>query len=244
MGSVLRVVLLESPLELVPREIRGHPQVRRYAERFGIEPGEALLDKTYHYHAMAPLPQKWKRGRPDIVHVSLLLLQDSILNLTGHLEVYIHVYDGRVFRVEPETRIPKHLDRFKGLMAQLLLYNRVPPSGKPLIHLYAASLRELVERFGGLILLWEKGEDATPERVAREALETGWPVGVGMFPRGDFKRSTLRKATRAYRLYGGAPLKAWTVIHELLCAAEEITGARRECGEACTRLAEEEGGED
>ena len=228
-GAVLRVVLLESPLELVPRSLWGHPQVRRYAERFGIEPGEALLDKTYHYHAMASLPQKWKRGRPDIVHFSLLLLQDSILNLTRHLEVYIHVYDGRVFRVEPETRIPKHFDRFKGLMAQLLIYNRVPPSGKPLIHLYASSLRDFVERFGGLILLWEGGEEARPEDVVREALETGWPVGVGMFPRGDFKKSTLRKATRLYRLYGGVPLKAWTVLHELLCAAEELTGARREC---------------
>ncbi len=241
MRRVLRVVLLESPLELVPREIRGHPQVRRYAERFGIDPGEALLDKTYHYHAMAQLPQKWKRGRPDIVHVSLLLLQDSVLNLTRHLEVYIHVLDGRVFRVEPETRIPKHLDRFKGLMAQLLMHNRVPPTGKPLIHLYAPTLREFVERMGGLIILWEKGEEATPERVAREAIETGWPVGIGMFPRGDFKRSTLRKATRLYRFYRGAPLKAWTVIHELLCAAEELTGARMECSEKCLEALSGEG---
>ncbi len=240
----LRVVLLESPLELVPREIRGHPQVRRYAERFGIDPGEALLDKTDHYYAMAPLPQKWKRGRPDIVHVSLILLQDSILNLAGRLEVYIHVYDGRVFRVEPETRIPKHLDRFKGLMAQLLIYNRVPPSGKPLIHLYAATLAEFVEKMGGLIILWERGEEATPEEVVREALETGWPVGIGMFPRGDFKRSTLRKATRLYRLYRGVPLKAWTVIHEVLCAAEELTGARREAEEGRLRLVEERGGGD
>ncbi len=225
----LRVVLLESPLELVPREIRSHPQVRRYAERFGIDPSEALLDKTYHYHAMAGLPQKWKRGRPDIVHVSLLLLQDSILNLTGRLEVYIHVLDGRVFRVEPETRIPKHLDRFKGLMAQLLVHNRVPPMGKPLIHLYAASLREFIDKMGGLIILWEKGEPVTPRDVVREALETGWPIGIGMFPRGDFKRSTLRKASRAYSLYGGVPLKAWTVIHEILCTAEELTRARRAC---------------
>ncbi|AEM38181.1 Suppressor Mra1 family protein [Pyrolobus fumarii 1A] len=225
----VRIVLLESPLELVPREIRNHPQVVRYARRFGIDPGEALLDKTYHYYAMASLPQKWKRGRPDIVHVSLLLLQDSVLNLTGHLEVYIHVLDGRVFRVEPETRIPKHLDRFKGLMAQLLIHNRVPPTGKPLIHLYASTLREFVDKMGGLILLWERGKPATPADIVREALETGWPIGIGMFPRGDFKKSTLRKASRTYSIYGGVPLKAWTVIHELLCAAEEITGARRAC---------------
>ena len=54
----------------------------------------------------------------------------SLLNACGHLEVYVHVYDGRVFHVKPETRIPKHFDRFKGLMAQLLIRERVPPTGE------------------------------------------------------------------------------------------------------------------
>ncbi len=239
----LRIVLLESPLELVPRSLWSHPQVRSYARRFGIEPGETLLDKTYHYHAMAVLPQKWKRGRPDIVHVTLILLQDSLLNLCGHLEVYIHVYDGRVFHVKPETRIPKHYDRFKGLMAQLLKLGRVPPSGSPLIYKVADSLREYVERYGGLILLWERGEPATPRQVVEEALETGMPIGIGMFPRGDFKKSTLRKAVKRYSLYGGRPLKAWTVATEMVHAAENLLGVHEKAHEC--RLPEEElGGEE
>ncbi len=222
-GKRLRIVLLESPLELVPEEIRDHPQVLRYAKRFEIDPGEALLDKTYHYYAMARLEEKWKRGRPDIVHVTLLLLQDSLLNMHGHLEVYIHVRDGRVFRVEPETRIPKHLDRFKGLMAQLLIHDRVPPQGdKALIYRVYDSLEEFVKDFGGLILLWERGRKSTPEHAVSEALETGYPLGIGMFPRGDFSRKTLRLAKRKYSFYGGIPLKAWTVAYRLLCAAERI----------------------
>ena len=221
----LRVVLLESPLELVPEEIRDHPQVVRYARRFEVDPSEVLLDKTYHYYAMARLDEKWKRGRPDIVHLSLILLQDSLANSLGALEVYVHVRDGRVFHVLPETRIPKHLDRFKGLMAQLLIYDRVPPRGsKPLIYRAYGSLEEAVREFGGLILLWERGREATASHVVEEAVETGWPLGVGMFPRGDFSRSVLKLAKRKYRLYGGTPMKAWTIIHRLLCALEHRLG--------------------
>ncbi len=221
---VLKIVLLESPLETVPRELWGHPEVERSARRYGVEPWEMLLDKTLHYHAMETLPQKWKRGRPDIVHTTLLVLQDSILNHAGRLRLYIHVYDGRVFRVEPETRIPKHLERFRGLVAQLLRKGRVPPTGRPLIDLEAGSLREFVERHGKLILMHEKGAPATPRQAARLALVTGKPVGIGMFPRGDFKRSTLRKAWLRLSLARGRPLKAWTVAGLLAYAAEEHLG--------------------
>ncbi len=217
-------LLLEAPLELVPREIRGHPQVVRTAERYGLDPGEVILDKSLHYNAMAVLPQKWKRGRPDIVHVTLLNILDSPLAGEGLAEVYIHVYDGRVFRVEPHTRIPKHLDRFKGLMAQLLRVERVPPEGDPLIYKVADTLSEFVEERGRFILLWEKGRDATPLEVAEAAMREGRLLGIGMFPRGDFKRSTLRKAAYTVRIYRGKPLKAWTVASRVLCAAEKIRG--------------------
>lgn len=224
-GRRLRIVLLEAGLELVPEEIRGHPDVARSAKRYGVDASRMLLDKSLHYHAMSVLPQKWKRGRPDIVHTTLLVLQDSVLNSEGRLEVYIHVYDGRVFRVKPETRLPKHYERFRGLMAQLLLYNRVPPSGEqPLIELEAASLREFVERHGRLILLWERGEPSTSREVAAKALQSGRPVGIGMFPRGDFRRSTLRKAGERYSLAQGKPLKAWTIACKLVTAAEDILG--------------------
>ena len=225
MGEGIGFILLESPLERVPRSLWGHPQVRRTAERYGLHPGQLILDKSLHYNAMASLPQKWKRGRPDIVHVTLLNILDSPLAEEGRLEVYVHVYDGRVFRVEPHTRIPKHLERFKGLVAQLLEEERVPPEGDPLIYKVSDSLADFL-RGGGrrLILLWEGGVEASPEEVARASMESGALLGIGMFPRGDFKRSTLRKAWRSYRIYGGRPLKAWTVASRILCAAERLLG--------------------
>jgi rRNA small subunit pseudouridine methyltransferase Nep1 len=174
---------------------------------------------------MSSLPQKWKRGRPDIVYITLNLLVDSIAAMEGLLEIYIHVLDGRVFRVREDLRPPRHYEGFKRIMAQMLIHERVPPgSTEPLIWLEARSLREFVERHGRIIILWEKGEDASPDKVVEEATRAGSPIGIGMFPRGDFKRSTLRKALKRYRLYGGKPLKSWTVAHLLLCSIERRWG--------------------
>lgn len=218
----LRLVLLEAPLETVPRELWNHPQVARSARRYGVEPGRLLLDKSLHYNAMEVLPQKWKRGRPDIVHTTLMVLQDTLLP-QEMLEVYIHVLDGRVFRLSPNVRLPKNYERFKGLMAQLLEEGQVPPRGEPLVWVEYNSLGELAREMG-LILLWERGKARRPGEVVARALATGMSLGIGMFPRGDFKRSTLRKAVEAYSIAGGRPLKAWGVAGRLLYSAERILG--------------------
>lgn len=198
----------------------------RTADRYGIPPDRVLLDKSIHYNAMASLPQKWKRGRPDIVHTTLLVVTESPLFAAGLIEVYIHVYDGRVFRLDNRVRLPKNYERFKGLMAQLLREGRVPPEGDPLIYEAYDSLRGLVKDYGGLILLWEKGNPATPEYVVSRGLATGMPLGIGAFPKGDFKRSTLRKSREKYSILGGISLKTWGVAGRVVYAFERIYNAR------------------
>jgi len=220
----VEIVLLEAALEIVPEEIRGHPQVLKAARRYEIDPSEMILDKSLHYNAMAALTQKWKRGRPDILHVALLVATDTPLRERGTLRIYFQSYDGRIFRLADNVRVPKNYERFKGLMAQLLREGRVPPTGEPLIWQEYDSLRDYVEERGGLILLWEKGEQATPTQVAARALATGYPLGIGAFPRGDFKRSTLRKAAETYSIMGGAPLKTWGVVGRIVYALERAAG--------------------
>lgn len=223
MGA-LKFIILESSLERVPREIWSHPQVVRSARRYGVPPGEMLLDKSLHYNAMARLPEKWKRGRPDIVHVSLLNILDTPLAEEKLLEVYIHVYDGRVFKVDSETRVPKNYERFRGLMAQLLRVERVPPSGNPLIYKTHDTLEEFAREHGGLILLWEQGRDTTLGHIVVRALYTGLPLGIGGFARGDFKRSTIKYSVERYRVMHGYGLKAWSVAGRLVYAAERLLG--------------------
>ena len=88
--TIIRLILAESSIELVPRDIIGHPSVLKTAKRRGKKPTEILLDISLHYHAMKKLRDRHKRGRPDIVHVSLLEALSSPLNLEGKLEVIVH----------------------------------------------------------------------------------------------------------------------------------------------------------
>ena len=222
----LTIVFIEAALELVPRELWNHYQVKRSAERYDIEPGDLILDKSLHYHAMEALPQKWKRGRPDILHTSLLIATDTPLYDKGLVQIYFHVVDGRVFYVKPGVRVPKHFERFKGLMAQLLKLERVPPHGEPLIWKTHDSLREFVREAGGLILLWEKGVKVRLSFIVSRALHTGMPLGIGAFPRGDFKKSTLRKASEKYAILEGAQLKTWGVAGRIIYEYERLIGYR------------------
>lgn len=58
--------------------------------------------------------------RPDITHQSLLMLFDSPLNRAGLLQVYIHTTKNVLIEINPQTRIPRTLKRFGGLMG---IYN-------------------------------------------------------------------------------------------------------------------------
>ena len=117
---MLHICLVESGLELVPKEISKHPLIRRYAKKRGKKPSKVLLDISFHYHAMKNLKDFNKRGRPDIVHFCLLEALGSPLNKMALLRIYVHTYDGKVVFIDPSTRIPKNYIRFVGLMEQLL----------------------------------------------------------------------------------------------------------------------------
>ncbi|MGC9072195.1 MAG: 16S rRNA methyltransferase, partial [Acidilobus sp.] len=220
------IILLESALELVPGEITHHSQVMETAKRYGLRPGEMLLDAGIHGRAMRSLKGFWRRGRPDIVHLSLLNLLEKAPIRGGVAEVYMHLQDGRVFAFSPQVRIPKNYDRFKGLMAQLLRLNRVPPEGEPLIWRVASSLREFL---GGrrLILLSEDASDElTPLGVVRESQGTGMPIGFGAYPSGPLSDEVKSLAARRVRIRRGEPLKAWDVACALSCSLYDLMGDR------------------
>lgn len=114
-------ILAEASLELIPKTLYKHPDVIRYARFRKKRTDRLILDATYHYRAMrnAKLDNLNKRGRPDIVHRALLLLQDSLLNKHGFLRVYIHTITGDIIWINPKARLPRHYIRFIGLMEKL-----------------------------------------------------------------------------------------------------------------------------
>ncbi|MEM1927781.1 MAG: hypothetical protein QXS85_03480 [Acidilobaceae archaeon] len=217
-------IFLECAVEIVPEEIRRHPKVLESARRYATRSDLMLLDKSIHYKAMRELEKRWKRGRPDILHACLLALSDTPLRAENALDVYFQVFDGRVFAISSITRLPKTYERFKGVIASALVREKiVDDSGRPLILKVADSLPEFLEKTGyELFLLWEKGEKARLEDVARILVETSGALGIGCFPRGDFETETLSLAKRKFSLLCGESLTAWGATFRVLTLLEKI----------------------
>ncbi len=216
----LRILLLEASLELAPKKLHNHPEIVRTARMHGISPDNIILDKSLHYNALSKLPFKWKRGRPDILHVTLLNILDSPLAEEGRVQIAFHTIEDRLFFVDPATRIPKHYDRFKGLMAQLLREGRVPPDGEPLIWEDKRGLGALSG--SPIILLDEKGQPIGLSSLINTALKDNAWLGIGVFPKGRFSPAVRRLARYSVSIYRGRPLKAWTVASRILCYGERI----------------------
>ena len=69
---MISLILSESALELVPYELEEHPSVISHANKLGKHPSEILLDNSWHFGAMKGIKNEIKRGRPDLVHFSIL----------------------------------------------------------------------------------------------------------------------------------------------------------------------------
>jgi len=115
----LLLVIVEAAVELVPRELLGHPAVRKHAARTGKDPSRMLLDRSYHHAAMRRLEDSAKRGRPDIPYHILLDAVDSPLYASGGLGLYVSTRDGMVLEVGERVRLPRSYHRFVGLLEDL-----------------------------------------------------------------------------------------------------------------------------
>lgn len=226
---MLILVLAESALETIPQEIWGHPLIKRFSRLKGKHQRFILLDRSYHHYAMRRLENKEKRGRPDIVHFSLLEALGSPLNKEGLLKVYIHSIKDHVISVSPEIRLPKNFNRFVGLMEDLFEHGRVPPNGKPLLTLEKKTLQDLI---GDLkptyILLFDRtGRAKTFEEAALSLAKQERPLAIiGGFPHSEFSETTLNLANEIVCI-DPETLEAWTVVSRILYEYERMMNLPR-----------------
>ena len=218
---MIRFVLAESALELVPREIWSRPAVAGDARRRGREPGEILLDRSFHHSAMDRLADSEKRGRPDLVHVALLSVTGTPLYLDGRVKAYVHTWPGRVVEIAERTRVPKNYIRFRGLMEEALTGGR----GGGLLRVHELGMKGLVaEVRGGRVLgLSMLGRMSTPGGFAAEvAASRDAVVVVGGFPHGHFSKEATGVLDGLVRIHP-KPLVADVVAARVLYEIEKAT---------------------
>jgi len=216
-------ILAESELELVPRSILSHRAVVANAKERGKKAANLLLDASYHHSAMRDLKDGERRGRPDIAHFFLLLCLDSRLNQKGMLKMIIHTRNDERITVAPDTRLPPSHHRFVGLIESLFQNGGVPSKEKPLLKIDKAwKLAEIVksERCDKIVILDSEGAETDPIKIIRSGKSARIAVIIGGFPRGTFQ-SDLAGLKVEHLSLGKDMLKVWTIVSEMLVAANE-----------------------
>lgn len=220
------MVLAESSIELVPKELVHHPAIVKSARRKKKDPATLVLDQTYHHSAILQLGTRGiGRGRPDISHLCLLLALGSPLNRSGSLKCYVHTIDDNIIRIDPKARLPRNTDRFTSLVEQLYQERVVPQTGHPLMTINPGTLRNILDEISGIVVaLTTTGVSKPLSEAAAELVEYDDPVLlVGGFPTGHFSQKTLSLADKSYKIHSEG-LEAWTVVARVIYDFEKALG--------------------
>ena len=122
---MLTLILAESALEIVPKELQNHASVTSYCKRNKKNPSDILLDNSWHFSAMKGIKNEIKRGRPDIIHLTLLAICNTPLYRKKKLTVFVHTINDQVISISDDIRLPKSYHRFQGLIEKLFKQNKI-----------------------------------------------------------------------------------------------------------------------
>lgn len=220
-------MIAEAAIETVPAEIANHPAVASRARKLGLKASETLLDRSYHHAAMKGLQENWKRGRPDIVHFSLMEALATPLFASGGLDVFIHTYCNKVITLAAGLRIPKSYFRFEGVMASLFRDGVVKSDdGKKLLEMQDSSIAELLQDIEAdkVVGLSSAGVQLTAEQVVAKNNAGYCAFIVGAFPKGHFSEKTTQLFNCTYSIEDMG-LEAHVVIARVLYECEKARQA-------------------
>ena len=218
---MLSLIIAESSLELVPRELQRHNSVVSYCKKMGKRPSEVLLDNSWHFAAMKGIKNEIKRGRPDIIHFCLLEACTIPLYEEDEIAVYVHTIDDKVIFVGSGVRLPKSYHRFAGIIEKLFAEKVIKSDGKTLFEIKNMTFSELIDKIGPerVIGLSSEGKQNSYGQVAKLCDEDTCLV-VGGFPKGDFSDSVKKRIDSVYSVEQ-RPLEAHVVVARILYEYEK-----------------------
>tara|TARA_B100000029_G_scaffold112107_1_gene104214 strand:+ start:6333 stop:7001 length:669 start_codon:yes stop_codon:yes gene_type:complete len=198
---MLTLILTDSALELVPRELHNHQSVLSYCKRNRKKPSEVLLDNSWHFGAMKGISNEVKRGRPDIIHLALLTICNSPLYHKNRIRVFVHTINNQVITLGQQIRIPKSYHRFQGIIEKLFKEKSIHSLDSKLLSLEDMTFEELVKKINPEILIGfsTEGVSTTFEESAKTITGDSCIV-IGGFQKGHFNENTKNKFDRIEKL--------------------------------------------
>ncbi|MHA1993671.1 MAG: hypothetical protein ACW97Z_03955 [Candidatus Hodarchaeales archaeon] len=225
---VVTVIFFESALELIPESLRTHSLIRKEWKTTTRKRNRGiLLDTAIHGSFMTNLPEKEKRGRPDIVFYSLLNLLYSPLVVNHALKIIIHTYTEHCIYLPSHWRIPVNYNRFVGLFSQLLYRKRIPVEGEPILSVTRCTLGELLQEFSEskIYLLESPNENSEIITSLEYLLDDDVIFLIGGFQSGEASflsntNLTVNQHFQQISIYNETK-PAWTIASRLLHMLED-----------------------
>jgi len=219
---MISLVLSESSLELVPTELKHHPSIISHARKLGKHPSEILLDNSWHFAAMKGIDNELKRGRPDLVHFSILEATTIPLYLKNKIKLYVHTLDDKVISFGENVHIPKSYHRFEGVIEKLYQDKKITTKDDELLlEIKEKTFSELIDEItpSKVIGFSTNGTKSTYEKIVKEITDNTCIV-LGGFQKGHFSDSAENKITELYSV-GDESFEGHVVIARILYEYEK-----------------------
>ena len=218
---MLTIILVESSLELIPPELARHQSVLSYSKKFKKNISNTLLDNSWHFGAMKGLKNEIKRGRPDIVHLTLLSICTSPAFYKNKIKLFVHTVNNEIISINNNTRLPKSYHRFQGLMEKLFLTKKIESETEILMEMENSSLSKLISKIkpDEVIALTTEGQKTTFEKLIHQTKENSC-ILIGGFQKGHFNEENQKIIERAFSIHDSS-LEAHLVASRLVYEYEK-----------------------
>ena len=219
---LLHLILCDSALELLPETIASRLNNRNTAKTKTKIIKEMFLDRSYHHFYMRNLEDEEKRGRPDLIHTSIISATSTPLFMDNLMKVYIHTINDEIIFLNDGVRLPKSYNRFVTLMFQLFENKKIESDDGVLLELKRMSFNDLISQINPdhVIALSKKGNSTNLLSLSKNLFTMSNPVIViGGFPRGYFSNKISNSFDEIYSIHKYS-LESHTVISRLVYSYE------------------------
>ena len=218
---MISLILSESALELVPFELTHHSSVVSHARKLGKYPSEILLDNSWHFAAMKGIENEIKRGRPDLVHFSILEATTIPLYLQSKMKLFVHTIDDKIISFGENVHIPKSYHRFEGVIEKLYREKKIIANNDVLLEIKDGTFSDLLDEINPSITIGfsTNGSKSTYEKIAEDITDDTCIV-FGGFQKGHFSDSVENKITDLYSV-GDESFEGHVVIARMLYEYEK-----------------------
>ena len=218
---MISLIISESSLELIPLELEDHPSVVSHARKLGKYPSDILLDNSWHFAAMKGIKNEIKRGRPDLVHFSILEATTIPLYLQNKLNIFVHTVDDKVIRFGKNVHLPKSYHRFEGVIEKLYQEKKIMAKNELLLEIKKQTFSELIDEINPSKIFGfsTEGQLSSYEKIAAQISDNSCII-IGGFQKGHFSDSIQNKITDLYSI-GNESFESHVITSRILYEYEK-----------------------